>query len=214
LTTPVHLKIPTRDKEGQYSMTPLRMQLQRWREYSEIAEVGEIARRYFAMNAFDGVLTIIGVLMGNLIANVQDPRVIVVTGLSTSVAMGVSGLWGSYLTESAERRRELDKLETYTLTDLQETKIGKASRMAVVVVALVDGLSPFLASLLVLVPFFIIDLFPRVAWAYYAAIGMALLTLFGLGLFLGHISKENLIVSGFKTVIAGAVCIALSFFLE
>lgn len=195
-------------------MTPLHAQLQRWREYTEIAEVGEIARRYFAMNAFDGVLTIIGVLMGNYAANIQDPRVVVVTGLSTSLAMGVSGLWGSYLTESAERRHEIDELEQHTLIDLQQTKIGKASRMAAVVVALVDGLSPFLASSLVLVPFFLVGLFPLVSWAYYASIGVALIILFGLGLFLGHISKENWFVAGIKTVIAGAICIVLSYLLE
>jgi hypothetical protein len=76
-------------------MTPLHMQLEKWREYTEISDVAEIARRYFAMNAFDGVLTIIGVLMGNFLAGVQESKVILVTGLSTSVAMGVSGLWGS-----------------------------------------------------------------------------------------------------------------------
>jgi predicted membrane protein (TIGR00267 family) len=195
-------------------MTPLHMQLEKWREYTEISDVAEIARRYFAMNAFDGVLTIIGVLMGNFLAGVQESKVILVTGLSTSVAMGVSGLWGSYLTESAERRHEIDELQQYTLTDLQETKIGKASRMAAIIVALVDGLSPFLASVLVLIPFFAIALLPSVTWAYYLSIGMALLTLFALGLFLGHISKENLLLSGVKTVVAGAVCIVLSYFLE
>jgi predicted membrane protein (TIGR00267 family) len=195
-------------------MTPLRMQFRKWLEYSEIADVGEMARRYFAMNAFDGVLTMIGVLMGNYMARVREPRVIVVTGLSTSLAMGISGLWGSYLTESAERRRDIGELEKQTLVDLQDTKIGKASRMAAVVVAVVDGLSPFLASLLVLLPFFVIQMLPSIEWGYYASIGMALMTLFGLGLFLGHISKENLIVSGLKTVIAGAVSIALSYLLE
>jgi predicted membrane protein (TIGR00267 family) len=194
-------------------MTPLRMQLEKFREYTEIADVAEIARRYFAMNAFDGVLTIIGVLMGSFIAEVQEARVIVVTGLSTSLAMGISGLWGSYLTESAERRHEIDELEKQTLTDLHNTKIGKASRMAAVIVALVDGLSPFLASLLVLVPFFLNTVFPEIAWAYYAAFAMALLTLFGLGLFLGRISKENLLLSGLKTVIAGTACIGLSYLL-
>jgi predicted membrane protein (TIGR00267 family) len=106
------------------------------------------------------------------------------------------------------------ELQQYTLTDLQETKIGKASRMAAIIVALVDGLSPFLASVLVLIPFFAIALLPSVTWAYYLSIGMALLTLFALGLFLGHISKENLLLSGVKTVVAGAVCIVLSYFLE
>jgi predicted membrane protein (TIGR00267 family) len=195
-------------------MTPLRMQLAKWREYSEIAEVGEIARRYFAMNAFDGVLTIIGVLMGNLMGGVQDSRVVVVTGLSTSLAMGVSGLWGSYLTESAERRHGIEELQKQTLTDLHDTKIGKASRMAAVIVAVVDGLSPFLASLLVLIPFFFAEWFPAVTWAYYAAICIALFTLFGLGVFLGHISKENLLFAGVKTTVAGIISISLSYFLE
>ena len=137
----------------------LRALFERWREYIEIAEVGDIARRYFAMNAFDGVLTIIGVLMGNYVSQVMETKVVIATGLSTSLAMGISGLWGSYLTESAERRREIDELEEQTLTDLTDTKIGKASRLAAVLVAIVDGLSPFLAALLVLVPFFIAGVF-------------------------------------------------------
>lgn len=56
--------------------------------------ISEIARRYFVMNAFDGVLTIIGVLVGNLTAGVEDPNVVLSTGLATSVVMGISGLWG------------------------------------------------------------------------------------------------------------------------
>jgi len=195
-------------------MTPLHVQLGRWREYTEIADVGEIARRYFAMNAFDGVLTIIGVLMGNLMAHVEEPRIVVVTGLSTSMAMGVSGLWGSYLAESAERDRDINELEEHTLTDLGDTKIGKASRMAARIAALVDGLSPLLASLLVLVPFFLAGLFPVITWVYYASIAVALLTLFGLGLFLGHISGKSLVFSGIKTLIAGAVCIGLSYLFD
>ena len=61
----------------------------RWqqiRTYSAMANTGEIARRYFAMNAFDGVLTMIGVLMGNLSAGVNAPQIVVTTGLSTCVA--------------------------------------------------------------------------------------------------------------------------------
>ena len=127
--------------------------LQELREYSELASIGEIARRYFAMNAFDGVLTIIGVLMGSYTARVRDATIVIVTGLSTCIAMGISGLWGAYLTESAERKRDLDDLESHTLSDLRGTKIGRASRVAVVVVALVDGLAPFLSALVVLLPF-------------------------------------------------------------
>ncbi len=183
-------------------------------QYNGIANIGEIARRYFAMNAFDGVLTIIGMLMGNLSAHIVDAHIVITTGLSTCVAMGISGLWGSYLTESAERKHNLDELSQSTLTDLKNSRIGKASRFAAVVVSLVDGISPFLAAMLVLIPFFFHSLFPSIQTVYYASLGLALLTLFALGLFLGKISKENLIMSGIKTVIAGVASIIISSFLN
>lgn len=195
-------------------MTPLQERLETWREYSRISEAGQIARRAFANNSFDGVLTMIGVVMGNLVVGVQDATVVLVTGLSTALAIGISGGWGAYLTESAERRHAMGELEQFTLTELQDTKIGKASNMAVILVASVDGLSPFLAALLVVIPFFFAPLLPSVRYAYYASIAMAMLSLFALGLYLGRISKENLILSGIKTAVAGVVCIGLSYLLE
>ena len=52
----------------------VRRQLATLRHYHKIAEVGEIARRYFAMNAFDGVLTTIGVLVGGYFGGVRQRR--------------------------------------------------------------------------------------------------------------------------------------------
>ena len=179
-------------------------------QYNGIANIGEIARRYFAMNAFDGVLTIIGMLMGNMSAGIDSAHIVITTGLSTCVAMGISGLWGSYLTESAERKHDLDELCQSTLTDLHNSRIGKASRFAAVVVSLVDGVSPFLAALLVLLPFFFHSLFSSIQVVYFVSLGLALVTLFGLGIFLGKISKENLILSGVKTVVAGIASILIS----
>jgi predicted membrane protein (TIGR00267 family) len=184
------------------------------REYADIADIGEIARRYFAMNAFDGVLTIIGVLMGNYMAEVRQPAIVITTGLSTCIAMGVSGLWGAYLTESAERKRDLDELQNHTLTDLSQTKIGRASRAAVVIVALVDGLAPFLSALVVLVPFFFAAFLSDITISYYLSLGMALATLFGLGAFLGVVAKQGLLVSGGKMITAGLVSIVLSYLLD
>ena len=236
--------------------------------YDNLVGIGEIARRYFAMNAFDGVLTMIGVFMGNLAAGVDKPVIVLTTGLTTSIAMGVSGLWGAYLTETAERQRELDDLshytltdlnnsrigqasrvavttsiamgvsglwgayltETaerqrelddlshYTLTDLNNSRIGQASRVAVIIVAVVDGLSPLLAALMVLSPFMVVQLWPAnawpISWVYYTALGLALLTLFGLGMFLGRISRQNLWLFGLKTVMAGVLSILISYLLR
>ena len=195
-------------------MASVQERLEEWREYSEISKVGQIARRAFANNSFDGVLTMIGVVMGSFVVGVDNAKVILVTGLSTALAIGISGGWGAYLTESAERRHAVSELERITLSELQDTKIGKASRMAVLMVAAVDGLSPFLSAFLVILPFFFAAMMPSIDYAYYASIAMALVSLFGLGIYLGKISREKLFLSGVKTTVAGVVCIGLSYFLE
>lgn len=195
-------------------MNPLRRWLQQLKEYEDIAQVGQIARRYFAMNAFDGVLTMIGVLIGNYSAGVESARVIISTGLATSMAIGVSGFWGAYFTESAERKRDLDDLESHTLTDLNETKIGRASRAAAIVVSLVDGLAPFLAALVVLLPFFFTSLWGEIYHSYYLSLAMALGVLFALGAFLGAISRENIALTGVKMIGAGLLAMVLGYLLS
>jgi len=195
-------------------MTNLREEIRRFREYEQVADISEIARRLFAMNSFDGVLTILGVLVGNYLAEVRSPATIIVTGMATSVSMGVSGLWGAYLTESAERQKSLDDLEEVTLTDLSDTRIGRASRVAVVIVAAVDGIAPLLASFLVLVPFFLTSVWGNILYSYYLALVIAMLSLFALGAFLGTISKQNVLIAGLKMIVAGAVALLLSYLLE
>lgn len=187
--------------------------LEELQSYNQIIGIAEIARRYFAMNAFDGVLTTIGVLAGNYLAGVRDLSIPIRTGIATSIAMGISGLWGAYLTETAERRRELSELEKISLIDQSETSIGKASRFAVIVVSIVDGIAPALAAMIVMVPLFLGQLIGNPVLSYAIAGGVALLCLFALGLFLGKVSDENLIGYGFKTLLAGLVAIAINFLL-
>ncbi len=192
--------------------TRLRDRAATLRHYHELAEVGEIARRYFAMNAFDGVLTAIGVLVGGYLGGVDSPRAIFTVVLSTAVGMGVSGFYGSYLVERAERGRAMRELEGSTLSSLEDTTIASASRYATIVIALVDGVSPFLAAMIVMIPF----LFTAVIsmhTAYFAAVGVGLLELFFLGAFLGAISRERLWLSGLRLTAAGLIALVISLLL-
>ena len=180
------------------------------REYERIAGFSKIARRALANNAFDGVLTMIGVLMGNYLGGVRSAATVIRIGIATSISIGVSGLWGAYLAESAERGRELAELERMSLTDLGGTKIGRASRVAVVVVSLVDGLSPFVASLVVLIPLFAASFVGNILLSYALCLVVGLVGLFGLGMFLGHISGRSLVGYGLRTVVAGIVAIVIN----
>ncbi|MFO8037407.1 MAG: hypothetical protein R6U57_12355 [Anaerolineales bacterium] len=184
-----------------------------FQSYNRLVGIAEIARRYFAMNAFDGVLTTIGVLVGNYLAGVRDLIIPIRTGVATSIAMGVSGLWGAYLTETAERDRQMRELEKVSLIDQNDTKIGRASRFAVVIVAIVDGLAPFISALIVLIPLFLNPIIQDAELSYALSIGVALLSLFALGMFLGKVSKRSLLGYGIRTLIAGLVAIGINFLL-
>ncbi|MBD3352120.1 MAG: hypothetical protein GF364_11590 [Candidatus Lokiarchaeota archaeon] len=89
--------------------------LERWKEYGEMTNLGEIARRYFVMNFFDGVLTVLGYIIGNFVLYLNgveiNSRAILVPAIAVSVAIGISGISGGYLAEKAERQAEVNQLK-------------------------------------------------------------------------------------------------------
>ena len=190
----------------------LRDKIATLRHYHRVAEVGEIARRYFAMNAFDGVLTTLGVLVGSYIGRVHSAHQVIAVGLGAAVAMGISGFYGSYLIERAERDRSLRELEDVTLSSLGDSDIAAASTYATIVIAFVDGVSPFVAAALVLAPFLVG--FTSLNSAYVAGVAIAFVELFALGVFLGRVSRQRLVWSGMKLAVAGVLCLVLSALLD
>jgi predicted membrane protein (TIGR00267 family) len=183
------------------------------RTYNKIAGIAKIVRRYFAINGFDGVITIIGVLVGSYIIGIRDYINVVIAGAAICISLGVSGVWSAYFSESAERKKEIDDLEKSTLYTLDKTVINYAQKYASRVLAAVNGLSPVVTAFIPLVPF-LFGKFISINICYYLGFGLAFLILFGIGLFLGNVSKSNLIISGIKMVFAGIFCIALSLLLK
>lgn len=181
-----------------------------FKRYREITQVDEIARRYFIMNAFDGCLTILGILVGAYFSSFFDARIIIGVGFGSSVAMGCSGLFGAYMAEAAERKKKVQELEQSLLTCLENSVIVKASRFSSIYVAIVDGLAPFVAAQVSLIPIYLsfYAIFP-VKLAMEMSMVLIIGILFTLGVFLGRISKDNLIVSGLKMVVAGLITFAI-----
>ena len=183
--------------------------------YLRVTRAQRILRRYFAMNAFDGAMTSLGVVIGSYISNISDPRAIIGVIIVSGIAMAVSGFSGTYMTESAERSRSLNELEDAMLVDLDDTIYGRASRFVSLFAAVVDGSAPFVASIPTVVPFYLslVGLLP-IDIAFYASIGAALAVLFLLGVFLGRVSEGNLLYSGIKMVVAGLAVALLALLLN
>ena len=182
--------------------------------YMQVTHVSDIARRYFAMNGFDGSMTVLGVILGAWITGVKDPKIIVMTGFGACLAMGISGFFGAYVTEKAERRRQLKELEESMLEDLDDSLYRNASEFAPALTAIIDGLSPALTAAISLVPFIfsmfgIIPIFN----SYVASFILTSLTLFSMGTYLGRVARENIWLYGIQMLMAGLVITIILFLL-
>ena len=186
---------------------PSKKTLKRWKKYSEISDVGPITRRYFVMNAFDGALTMLGVVIGAYISGViNQSAVIISAGIAGSVAMGASGVSGAYMTEKAERKKKMKNLEKAMLTDMKNGLHERSHRFATIFAAVVDGASPAIAAMVVISPFFLYNYgFISAIIAFYSCITITLIVLILLGVYLARISDESMIKYGIQMLLVGLI---------
>ncbi len=182
--------------------------------YFQVTGAQKIIRRYFAMNAFDGAMTSLGVVIGAYLSQIDDPRSVIGVIITSGIAMMVSGFSGTYMTESAERSHSLNELEDAMLINLDDTVYGRAGKFVSVFAALVDGSAPFLASVPSLIPFALVPRFIDIGYAFTASMAASILTLFILGVYLGRISGENILYSGLKMVVSGAAVAIIALILN
>jgi len=172
--------------------------------------MGPIARRYFVKDGFDGSMTMLGIIVGAWVVHVTQPEIIVTAGLGACLAMGISGLSGAYMTERAERKRDLKNLENAMMTKLNDSVITDATSFVSFYAAIVDGGAPILTALVSLSPFFLtLHGLIAVENAYMTSLVVTLVTLFMLGIYLGKIAKENALLYGIQTLVAGLATVAI-----
>ncbi len=165
-------------------------------------------------NGFDGSMTMLGIIVGAWVVNVTQLEIVVTAGLGACLAMGISGLSGAYMTERAERKRDLKNLENAMITKLNDSVITDASSFVSLYAAIVDGGSPILTALVSLSPFiFALHNLVVVESAYMISLVVTLITLFMLGMYLGKIAKENAFLYGIQTLLAGVATVAIAFLL-
>lgn len=176
------------------------------RQTLHITQSSGIARRYFVTNGFDGALAMLGLLMGFRTAGSSDIRVALAACVGTAIALGSSGIASAYISEAAERRRGLAELQDAVLKELGDSVHGRAARWAPLLVALVNGIAPFAMALLIMVPLWLSAAGKSTGLPPYdAAIVIAFVLIFFLGIFLGRIGGYHWLTAGLRTTAIGLV---------
>lgn len=183
--------------------------LQQSRFLLRITGTHNIMRRYFVVNGFDGALTMLGLILGFLVSGTTSLPVIINVCLGAAIALGVSGVSSAYVSEAAERKRELGKLEDAMMTDLGDSAHGEAARGVPLLVALVNGFAPLAISLVILIPLLVANAgFELPISPLYVSVATALLLLFLLGVFLGSIAGVSWLRSGIQTLLVAILTAA------
>ncbi|MBN1385786.1 VIT1/CCC1 transporter family protein [Candidatus Woesearchaeota archaeon] len=180
--------------------------------YLKLTKSHEIARRYFVTNGFDGTISILGILAGSFFAGMRDPRLVLVAGLSVALALGISGFASTYLSEDAEKKSELRKIERAMLKKLRKTNQGKAARWSAIFTSFISGISPLALSMLILLPFILHDLVGSITTMYYLSFTLVFLVLSGLGYYVGRISKDGVLKYMIRTLLVGGLTAVLLYF--
>lgn len=176
------------------------------REALELFDAGPIMRRYFVINFFDGAVTTLGVLISAFLVGLSSPLEVAVPVLGVGISMFTSGFLGTFFTELAEREREIEEMKSYLLEELDESYYAKALRIVSIIVGVIDGLSPLLASVIGLLPMIIGHYLGRsFRTAFFISIIFVFGEMFVLGMKLGEISGKNPVIYGLEMLIIGLV---------
>ena len=176
----------------------------------QITRTHDILRRYFVVNGFDGALTMLGLIIGFLVSAPADLAVIINACLGAAIALGVSGISSAYLSESAERKHVLKKLEEAMISDLHDSAHGEAARLIPFLVSLVNGIAPLFISLLIITPLWLANAgFSLPLSPLYVAIIVALSVIFLLGVFLSNVAGVSWLRSSMQTLLVAIVTAAL-----
>lgn len=159
-----------------------------------------ITSRQFIRGFSDGALSTLGVVIG---ASSASTQVIIAAGIGGAMANGISNILGAYSAENVEGYLRLRGVEKAMVSrDLKNSTMHRSIRRRTLRVGALDGGGTVIGGL--------IPVFPYMAGIEGEALMISIITVIGLiagiGIYLGKLSKRNLVYSALKmAAFAGAV---------
>ena len=186
------------------------------RETLKHESVGPIIRRFFINTLFDSTFMLLGIIVGSAFAGAAAGlNVIIITMLTTSLALGISTGVSVYEAESLEQERKIADLEKALFTDLKDTSIQKTAKYITLIAALINFATPLFSCAVMITPFVLVAIgILHLNIAGWISVVLALGTLFGAGVYMGRIGKTNPYKKGLRMVAFGVLAFAIGFLLN
>ncbi|PHP45305.1 hypothetical protein B6V01_004725 [Methanosarcinales archaeon ex4572_44] len=144
--------------------------------------------RYVILGSVDGLLAVLGVVIGASSASVGD-HFVVQAALGGAVALALTNGVGSYLAESAVEQGKLAMLSKPLLRSLKGTYLEVAARHKIWTDSITHGGASFVGSLVPISPFVLLQ-----THRLEASIVLSILTLGVLGVYSGRLARQSMLV--------------------
>lgn len=159
---------------------------------------------------------LLGIIVGSAFAGVAAGlNMIILTMLTTSLALGISTGVSVYEAESLEQERKIADLEKALFTDLKDTSIQKTAKYTIIIATLINFATPLFSCAVTITPFILvaIGILP-LDIAGWISVALAFSTLFGAGVYMGRIGKTNPYKKGLRMVAFGVLAFVIGFLLN
>jgi predicted membrane protein (TIGR00267 family) len=158
----------------------------------------------------DGILSTTGVVVGMSIGESQ--QFIVLASLSAGIANAISNLAGAFTAESADVYHEIDELVRRTGIEskrIKSLRIFKRRISEVYLRGLIDALTTFFGTVIVILPFFFLSAAKAIELSVFLAIFLSFL----LGMIIAKLSKESFLEFGLKMCLFSLISIVICYLL-
>jgi predicted membrane protein (TIGR00267 family) len=156
--------------------------------------------RYIILGSVDGILAILGVVIGASVSN--DPSFVISAAFGGAIALGLTNGVGSYLAEGAVEYGKLSKLEKPLLRSLENTKIEEQTKKKIKTDSITHGGASFIGSLIPIMPFVLLE-----SHQLEVAIVLSISALAILGVYSGRIANQNILLHSIRMVGLGIAII-------
>jgi len=178
-------------------------------------EAGSVIRRFFINTLFDSTFMLLGIIVGSAFAAGANLGIIMVTMVTSSLALGISTGVSVYEAESLEQELRISKLEKAMLIDLENTAVDKKMKSITKIAMVVNFLTPIFSCMVTILPFVFVALhILEINFASWLSVTLALSILFVAGVYLGKIGKNNPWIKGLRMTGFGIIAFIIGFLLD
>jgi predicted membrane protein (TIGR00267 family) len=158
-----------------------------------------------AMGLMDGLITMLGIIVGVGIAT-DDAKLVIISGLVGGISNSFGTSIGFYTSENAERGQQIEfyRKNKGTRKDLQYIH----SYSEIIGSAVLSFIAGAFAIVLPLLPFFLLS---DVGAGMISSLVISTMLLFALGYYIGKINETNRLRSGLKYLFLGVISSIVAF---